>query len=134
MPRYMLDTDICSFVVKRTNEKLLKRLKRTPVEDVCTSAITKAELLYGVDISPRPKADEAAVAAFLTHVAVLDFPDEAALHYATIRGHLKRKGSMMGANDLLIAAHARALALTLVTNNAREFGRVPQLKVENWTA
>jgi tRNA(fMet)-specific endonuclease VapC len=134
MPRYMLDTDICSFIVKRANEKLLKRLRRTPVEDVCISAITKAELLYGVDISPRPKADEAAVAAFLTHVAVLDFPDEAAPHYAAIRGHLKRKGTMIGANDLLIAAHARAASLTLVTNNAREFGRVPQLKIENWAA
>jgi tRNA(fMet)-specific endonuclease VapC len=134
MLRYMLDTDICSFVVKRANEKLLKRLKRTRVEDVCISVITKAELLYGIDISPRPKADEAAVAAFLTHVVVLDFPDEAALHYATIRGQLKRTGIMIGANDLLIAAHARALSLTLVTNNAREFGRVPRLKVENWAA
>lgn len=130
----MLDTEICSFVVKRANEKLLRRLRRTPVEDVCISVITKAELLYGVDISPRPKADEAAVAAFLTHVAVLDFPDEAALHYATIRGHLKRSGRIIGANDLLIAAHARAFSLTLVINNAREFGRVPQLKVENWAA
>ena len=127
-----MEKNICSFVVKRTSEKLLKRLLRTPVENVCISAIAKAELLYGVDISPRPKADEAAVAAFLTHVAVLDFPDEAALHYATIRGHLKRRGEMIGANDLLIAAHARALSLTLVTNNAREFGRVPQLKIENW--
>jgi len=132
--RYMLDTDICSFIVKRANEKLLKRLRRTPVEDVCVSVITKAELLYGVDISPRPKADEAAVAAFLTHVAVLDFPDEAAPHYAAIRGHLKRRGMMIGANDLLIAAHARAAGLTLVTNNTSEFGRVPQLKIENWAA
>lgn len=134
MPRYMLDTDICSFIVKRTNEKLLKRLRRTPVEDVCISAIAKAELLYGVDVSPRPEADRAAVAAFLTNVAVLDFPDEAATHYAAIRGHLKRKGAMIGANDLLIAAHARAAALTLVTNNTGEFSRVPQLKIENWTA
>lgn len=140
----MLDTDICSFIVKRANEKLLKRLRRTPVEEVCISVITKAELLYGVDISPHPKADDAAVAAFLTHVAVLDFPDEAAPHYAAIRGHLKRKdifdantlsrASTIGANDLLIAAHARSLALTLVTNNTGEFGRVPQLKVENWAA
>ena len=131
----MLDTDICSFIIKRTNEKLLKRLRRAPVEDVCISPISKAELLYGVDISPRPKADEAAVAAFLTHIAVLDFSDEAALHYAATRGHLKRKGtfvantlshsSLIGANDLLIAAHARAAALTLVTNNTGEFGRVP---------
>ncbi|HEX3651810.1 MAG TPA: PIN domain-containing protein [Rhizomicrobium sp.] len=130
----MLDTDICSFIIKRANEKLLKRLRRTPVEDVCISVITKAELLYGVDISPRPKTDEAAVAAFLTHIAVLDFPDEATPHYAAIRGYLKLKGTMIGANDLLIAAHARAVSLTLVTNNTGEFGRVPQLKLENWAA
>ena len=132
--RFMLDTDICSFIAKRANEKLLKRLKRTPVEDVCISVITKAELLYGVDISPRAKADEAAVTAFLTHVAVLDFSDDAAPHYAAIRGHLKRVGKMIGANDLLIAAHARAAGLTLVTNNTGEFARVPHLKLENWAA
>ncbi|MFL5237321.1 MAG: PIN domain-containing protein [Rhizomicrobium sp.] len=134
MPRYMLDTDICSFIVKRASEKVLKRLQRTAVEDVSISVITKAELLYGVDISPRQKIDGAAVDAFLAHVAVLDFPDEAAQHYAVIRGHLKRKGAMIGANDLFIAAHARCLGLTLVTNNAREFSRIPQLKIENWTA
>ena len=133
MPRYMLDTDTCSFILKRTNEKLLKRLRRTSVEDVCISVIAKAELLYGVDLSPHPKADETAVIAFLRHVAVLDFPDEATPHYAAIRGHLKRKGTMIGADDLLIAAHARSLALTLVTNNVGEFGRVPHLKLENWT-
>jgi tRNA(fMet)-specific endonuclease VapC len=130
--RYMLDTDTCSFVIKRANDKLLKRLRRTPVADVCISVVTKAELLYGVDISPRQKTDEAAVAAFLQHVAILDFPDAAAHHYAVIRGHLKRKGPMIGANDLFIAAHARCLGLTLVTNNVDEFRRVPHLKIENW--
>lgn len=131
---YMLDTDICSFIIKRANDKVLKRLKRTPVEDVCISVVTHAELLYGVDISPRQKTDEAAVGAFLAHVAILDFPAEAALHYARIRGHLKRKGTMIGANDLLIAAHAQSLGFTLVTNNTAEFGRIPHLKMENWAA
>jgi len=134
MPRYMLDTDICSFILKRTNERLLKRLRRTPVQDVCISVITKAELLYGVDISPRQKVDEAAVAAFLAHLAVLDFPDEAALHYAHVRGHLKRKGAMIGANDLFIAAHALSVDAILVTHNMREFGRLPDLHVEDWTS
>ena len=132
MPRYMLDTDTCSFIVKRANDKVLKRLRRTPVVEVCVSIVTKAELLYGVEISPRQKTDEAAVSAFLQHLAILDFPDAAAHHYAVIRGHLKRKGAMIGANDLLIAAHARCLGLTLVTNNVAEFRRVPGLKIENW--
>ena len=133
MLRYMLDTDICSFIIKRSNEKLLKRLQRTAIDDIAISAITKAELLYGVDISPRQKSDEMAVAAFLPHVAALDFPDDATQHYASIRGRLKRKSMMIGANDLFIAAHARAAGLTLVTNNTGEFGRIPGLKIENWT-
>jgi tRNA(fMet)-specific endonuclease VapC len=133
MPRYMLDTDICSFVVKRSNQSVLKRLRTRPVAEVCISVITKAELLYGVDVSPKSRVDELAVTAFLRHVAVLDFPDEASHHYASIRGHLKRRGTMIGANDLLIAAHARCLGLILVTNNVSEFRSIPDLKLENWT-
>jgi tRNA(fMet)-specific endonuclease VapC len=133
MPRYMLDTNICSYIMKRSHPVLLKRLQKTPVSDVCISAITKAELLYGVEVSPRRQQDEAALSAFLRYVEVLDFPDEAALHYAQIRAHLKAGGTMIGANDLFIAAHARGLGLTLVTNNTREFRRVPKLAIENWT-
>jgi tRNA(fMet)-specific endonuclease VapC len=133
MARYMLDTDTCSYIMKRSNEALLKRLRKTPVSDVCISVITKSELLYGVEVSPRRQQDEAALSAFLRYVEVLDFPDEAALHYATIRAELKIRGTMIGANDLFIAAHARRLGLTLVTNNTSEFGRVPNLAIENWT-
>lgn len=133
MPRYMFDTDTCSYIMKRSNDVLLARLRRTPVNDVCISVITKAELLYGVEISPRRRGDENALDAFLTYAEVLDFPDEAAPHYARIRAHLKTRGSMIGAHDLLVAAHARSLGLTLVTNNTREFARVPKLKIDNWT-
>lgn len=132
MPRYMLDTDTCSYVIKRANDKLLKKLSRTAVQDVCVSVVTKAELLYGVELSPRRQNDAAAVDAFLRHVVVLDFPDDAATYYAVIRAALKKRGTMIGANDLFIAAHARALGLTLVTNNVREFQRVEGLAVENW--
>jgi tRNA(fMet)-specific endonuclease VapC len=133
MPRYMLDTDTCSYVMKRSNEKILKRLKHVPVTDVCMSVITKAELLFGIELSPRRAQDELALNAFLGYVQVLDFPDEAASHYARIRADLKKRGTMIGANDLLIAAHARSQGLTLVTNNAREFGRVAHLVLENWS-
>jgi tRNA(fMet)-specific endonuclease VapC len=133
MPRYMLDTDTCSYIMKRSNDALLKRLRKTPVRDVCISVITKSELLFGVEISSRRHQDEAAVDAFLRYVEVLDFPDEAAPHYARIRADLKTRGMMIGANDLFIAAHALSLALTLVTNNTREFGRIPNLAIENWT-
>ena len=133
MPRYMLDTDTCSYVMKRSNDALLKRLREVPVSDVCISVITKSELLYGVEVSPRRTQDETALDAFLRYVEVLDFPDEAAAHYAEIRARLKSGGTMIGANNLFIAAHARSLGLTLVTNNTREFARVPTLKIENWT-
>lgn len=132
MPRYMLDTDTCSYVMKRSNNALLKRLKKTPVSDVCISVITKSELMFGVEVSPRRQQDEAALDAFLRYVEVLDFPNEAAAHYAKIRAELKIRGMMIGANDLFIAAHARSLALTLVTNNTGEFRRVPNLAIENW--
>lgn len=133
MPRFMLDTDTCSFILKRSNEFVLLRLQSVPIADVCVSVISKAELLYGVAVSPRRHQDGSAVDAFLRHIAILDFPDAAAAHYAEIRAELKKRGDMIGANDLLIAAHARCLDLILVTNNTREFGRIHGLALENWT-
>jgi tRNA(fMet)-specific endonuclease VapC len=119
--------------MKRSNDAVLKRLQQVPVGDVCISVITKSELLFGVELSPRRQQNEVALNAFLRYVEVLDFPDEASLHYAKIRADLKTLGTMIGANDLFIAAHARSLGLMLVTNNTREFGRVRDLAIENWT-
>ena len=133
MPRYMLDTDTCSYIMKRSHPPVLRRLQAVPVTDVCMSVVTKAELLYGVEVSPRRNHDAAALAAFLPYVEVLDFVDDATRHYAEIRADLKRRGSLIDANDLFIAAHARALGLTLVTNNTAEFERVNGLTIENWT-
>jgi tRNA(fMet)-specific endonuclease VapC len=133
MPHYMLDTDICSYVMKRSNDLLLRRLQKVPVGDVCVSVIAKSELLYGVEVSPRRQQDETALNAFLSYVEVLEFPDKASSHYAQIRAHLKKLGTIIGGNDLFIAAHARSLGVTLVTHNTREFGRVPRLAVEDWT-
>lgn len=133
MPRLMLDADICSSVMKRSQPLILRRLQAVPVADVCMSVVTKAELLYGVDLSPRHSQDAAALAAFLRFVEVLEYPEPAASHYADIRADLKKRGAMIGANDLFIAAHARAMGLTLVTNNTAEFERVRGLALENWT-
>jgi tRNA(fMet)-specific endonuclease VapC len=132
MPRYMLDTDTASYIMKRSNKNVLRRLAAVAVSDVCISAITKSEHAYGVEVSPRKQKDQTALDAFLRYVEVLDFPGEAALDYGPIRADLKKRGTMIGANDLLIAAHARYLGLTLVTNNTREFKRVKGLQVENW--
>jgi tRNA(fMet)-specific endonuclease VapC len=130
---YMLDTDISSYIMKRSDDAVLRRLQRVAIAEVAISAISKSELEYGVAVSPRPHQDRAALDEYLRHVAVLDYPQDAAGHYAEIRAALKLKGNMIGANDLFIAAHARSLGLTLVTNNSREFGRVKGLKLENWT-
>lgn len=133
MPRFMLDTDTCSYIMKRSHPLVVKRLQAVPVDDVCMSVVTKAELLHGVEVSPRRVHDAAALAAFLPYVDTVDLDEGAARHYAEIRADLRRRGVMIGANDLFIAAHARALGLTLVTNNTAEFERVRDLKRENWT-
>jgi tRNA(fMet)-specific endonuclease VapC len=133
MPRFMLDTGTCSYIMKRSHPLVLKRLQSVSVDDVCMSVVTKAELLFGVEVSPRRTHDAAALAAFLPYVEAVDLGEGAALHYAEIRADLKRRGAMIGANDLFIAAHARALGLTLVTNNTAEFERVSNLAIENWT-
>lgn len=132
MPVYMLDTDISSYIMRRSNDAVLKKLRRVAVDAVCVSAVTKSELLYGVEISPRRAKDQAALEDYLRYVEVLDYPDEAAMHYAQIRARLRVSGRMIGANDLFIAAHARSQGLILVTNNTREFSRVGGLKIENW--
>ena len=134
MPRYMLDTDISSYVMKRSDPALLDRLARVPVADVCMSVVTKAELLYGVRVSPHRDRDRQALEGLLKYVEVLEFQEAAADDYADIRAHLRKQGEMIGANDLFIAAHARSLDLTLVTNNTQEFSRVTGLQVENWAS
>jgi len=78
MARYMLDTDTCSYIMKRSSPPVLRRLQAVPVSDVCMSVVTKSELLYGVEVSPRRTQDAEALAAFLPYVEVLDFPDDAA--------------------------------------------------------
>jgi tRNA(fMet)-specific endonuclease VapC len=129
----MLDTDTCSYIMKRSHPLVLKRLQTVPVSDVCISVITRAELLHGVEVSPRRAHDAAALAAFLPYVETLEFGDDAAVHYAEIRADLTKRGALIGANDLFIAAHALARDVTLVTNNTVEFERVKDLTLENWT-
>ena len=103
-----------------------------PLEQQAISVITFAELLYGVQVSSLKKANRAAVDALVLHLEVLDWSPAAAEHYAEIRADLKKRGQLIGANDLLIAAHARSLGATVVTNNSKDFRRVKRLKTENW--
>jgi len=132
--RYMLDTDTCISLLKARPEKISRRLSRLPVEDVGISSVVAAELWYGVALSEKKKLNEAALRDFLDFVNVLDWPAGACPVYGRIRAHLKKKGTPIGAMDLLIASHASFLNAVLVTNNTREFDRVPELKMENWLA
>ena len=129
---YMLDTDTCAFVLRRSSDTLLSRIQSVPVMQQVMSVVTYAELLYGVQLSSKKKANQAAVDALARHLAVLDWPQDAAGHYAQIRADLKRRGAMIGANDLLIAAHARSLGAIVVTNNTKDFARVKGLAIDNW--
>lgn len=133
MAIYMLDTDIASYIMKRSNDAVLRKLQTTPVSAVCISAVAESELRFGVAISPRRRKDQETLDVLLRFLTVLDYPAAAAVDYGQIRADLQRRGRLIGANDLLIAAHARCLGLTLVTNNTREFGRVAGLKLENWS-
>jgi tRNA(fMet)-specific endonuclease VapC len=133
MPAYMLDTDTASHIMKRSQPNVLKKLRKIPPDDICISAVVLSELRFGVAISPNSTRNEEALNSFLKYVQVPPYPAKAAVDYGQIRAELKRQGPPIGGNDLLIAAHARCLGLTLVTNNTREFSRVPGLKIENWT-
>jgi len=130
--RYMLDTNICIYAMKNKPETVLQRLKDNMQYGLCISAITLAELQHGVEKSANPEKNAAALLQFLSILSVLDFDDLAAVEYGKICADLQKKGTPIGTMDMLIAAHARTEGLVLVTNNVREFERVPELEFENW--
>ncbi len=132
--RYMLDTDCCIALIKDRPEPMRVRLSRLSKADVAISSIVAAELWYGVALSQKKRKNEAALRDFMEHVTVLNWPYEACVLYGRVRVMLQKKGTPIGAMDLLIAAHALWVEAVLVTNNTREFSRVPDLKIENWLA
>lgn len=130
--KYMLDTNICIYAMKNKPEKVLQRLKDEINEGVCISSITLAELEYGMKHSSNPAKNEQALLRFLVPLSVLPFGAAAASEYGEIRAFLQKQGAPIGPLDMLIAGHAKAEEITLVTNNVREFERVPLLELENW--
>jgi len=132
--RFMLDTNICIYVIKRRPGALIERLGALRVGEVGISTITLAELEYGASKSAQRKRNRQALHEFVSalHVAAFDVPATAA--YGDLRASLERKGRPIGSMDLMIAAHAISLSVTVVTNNEREFKRVAGLRVENWAA
>jgi tRNA(fMet)-specific endonuclease VapC len=129
--RYMLDTNICIYVIKNRPPKLRDRFTEH-AEHLCISTVTLAELLYGAERSTRLESNLSVVENFAARLSVLPFEDKAAGHYGQIRAELERKGKPIGPYDLMIAGHARSEGLILVTNNTREFERVDGLRLENW--
>ena len=132
---FMLDTDTCIFLMRGESPALAAKVQSVPLQQQVMSAVTFAELTYGVQASAaaKRKQNQSVLDSLVLHLAVLDWPQDAAKHYAEIRTDLKKRGAQLGAADLMIAAHARAMGATVVTNNVKDFARVKGLEVENWT-
>ena len=129
----LLDTNTCIYLIKQHPPEVLRKFKEYSVGDIGISSITAAELHFGVQKSQRPEDNRRALQQFLLPLTAADFDENAATTYGHVRAHLEKQGTPIGPLDTLIAAHALSLDLTLVTNNVREFERVPGLEVENWT-
>ncbi|MGB3849874.1 MAG: type II toxin-antitoxin system VapC family toxin [Tunicatimonas sp.] len=130
---YILDTNICIYIIKKKPVSVFERFRGLPLGSVGISVITLAELQYGVKKSAQREKNESALNQFLIPLETVAFELEAAAEYGKIRASLEKSGTPIGPLDTLIAAHARSLNLILVTNNEKEFRRVADLKVENWT-
>jgi tRNA(fMet)-specific endonuclease VapC len=130
--KYMLDTNICIYLIKQKPADVLERFRQTDLSEISISSITLSELFYGVSKSSKPEQNFMALTQFAAPLEILPFGGEAAQYYGDIRAHLEKRGTPIGSLDMLIAAHALSLSITLITNNVKEFNRVPNLKIENW--
>ena len=130
--KYMLDTNICIYIIKQKPKKVLDKFQSLEIGDICISMITFAELEYGVEKSEYTEKNRTALTSFLAPIEILPFNQKAAFKYAEIRATLEKQGNVIGAYDLMIGAHAFAENLTLVTNNEKEFNRILELSIENW--
>lgn len=131
--RFMLDTSTCIFLIRKKPPKLLDRVTRCAPGDLGLSAVTVAELEYGVAKSSQPARNQEALEGFLFPLEIAEYDRQAARAYGLLRVALERRGTPIGSLDMLIGAHALALGVILVTNNIREFKRIPALQVVDWT-
>ena len=131
MIKYMLDTNIVIYVIKRRPMEVLEVFNQHTGQ-MCISSITLAELFHGVEKSSRPEHNWRQVEDFTSRLDILEYGYKAAAHYGDIRADLEREGNTIGVNDLHISGHARSEGLTLVSNNLREFDRVKGVRTENW--
>lgn len=129
--QYLLDTNICIYLIKQKPPKVLERFSNLALSDIGISSITVAELEYGVYKSQQQEKNRSALMQFLIPLEIIEFDQAAATVYGKIRSDLESRGLVIGAMDMLIAAHALSLSVTLVSNNVREFSRIDNLSLEN---
>lgn len=130
---YLLDTNTCIYIIKQRSTTIIDKFKAAKLQGrVGISAITYAELQYGIQKSQRRNENQVALAQFLVPLKTFEFDEKAGILYGEIKTALEKMGTPIGSYDVLIAAHALSLDATLITNNEGEFRRVPGLKVENW--
>jgi tRNA(fMet)-specific endonuclease VapC len=130
---YMLDTCICSYILKRRPPSVKARFEELDPDALCISTVTLAELYYGAARHPKGETIRKEIGDFVARLTVVSWDETAADHYGAIRASLEKHGSPLGAMDMLIAAHARSIRAVLVTNDLRYFTKVPGLKVEDWS-
>ena len=130
--KFMLDTNTCIYIIKRKPPDVIDRFIQTEISQIGISSITLSELLYGVSKSSKPEQNLMALTQFVAPLEILSCGDEAAQYYGDLRAQLEKQGTPIGSLDMLIAAHALSIACTLVTNNEKEFIRIPNLRIDNW--
>jgi tRNA(fMet)-specific endonuclease VapC len=130
--RYLLDTNICSYILKNRPFSVKQKFDEVGAEHLCISSVVLAELYYGAARHPKSVIIRKEIDDFVSRLLVVAWDEQAANHYGAIRAALEKAGSPVGAMDMLIAAHARSMGATLVTNNLREFERISGLAVQNW--
>ena len=131
--KYLLDTNICIYIINEKPKKILRKFKQYPVHEFGISSITHAELQYGVEKSKHKDTNQDALDEFLLPLTILPFHGKRLVaYYGEIRTSLESNGKTIGPFDMLIAAHAFSLDLTIISNNTKEFSRIPNLKCENW--
>lgn len=130
--RYMLDTNICIYLIKHKPPQVFEKLQEHNPDEICISSVTYAELVHGVEKSKAVERNRLALTILLSNIEILDFDMKAAEEYGRIRADLEKKGTPIGPLDMMIAGHAKSLGYTVVTNNVGEFKRVEGLQYENW--
>jgi len=130
--KVMLDTNICIYLIKNRPLEVREKFNQYEVGKITISSISVSELYYGVEKSQHVEKNRQALALFLAPLNILDYDEKASISYGHVRSTLQAKGTVLGSLDMLIAAHAKSLNITLITNNTKEFIRVDALKLENW--